>query len=145
MLTWYSFNPVSSTDYMDILFLDGLYSNMLYIQNLLAEALYIPTSLEEIDTSQLTQTIPIPIYINKIENNLKELVEATPWPTKTLPQVEWLGELKDTRFLSYIDVNRWFDTLEQLKSQIESIPSLWRIAGTFYAGNNIRVQTIRRD
>ena len=52
-------------------------------------------------------TVPDVQFINTIERNLERLGADD---TKT-----WLGEDRDAQWLSFRDVNRWFESLEKLK------------------------------
>ncbi|MCL2168862.1 MAG: hypothetical protein FWB74_02425 [Defluviitaleaceae bacterium] len=60
-----------------------------------------------LDLAAGTATVPTAAFINTIERNLERLGVAG---TKV-----WIGEDRDAQWLSYRDVNRWFEGIESLR------------------------------
>lgn len=143
-MAWNFWREVSSTDYMDISYIQQADENIQHIKDLLFEYFRFTSECPAIDISWWYRTQPLPDYLNKIENNLNNLEKAIPWPIQRQQGRTWLGEYNDNPTFRYSDVNRWFSDLLIMKQELDSIPVSWRKCGTFSCGNNYLLQMLRR-
>lgn len=121
-MIWNTWTDIDSSAYMRIEYIRMAYENQLYIADLLQQnMLTAPINLNYIDTSLGIASIPYSQYINLVENNLGILFNYTPWKFLNKVYIHWQGEYRDTRLFSFLDVNRWFNSLAYMKQAIEFI------------------------
>lgn len=143
-MTWHIWQNISANDYMDIFFIEMGYANQLYVKNQLETYYFVEPTLAFVDTSGGIYTLPVPDYLNLVENNLLTLVQSVSWNTGHQITRIWLGENMDEPTFKFSDVNRWFETLEKLKQSLDFVQKPKRISGTFTSGTRRIRQLIRR-
>jgi len=134
---------VTANDNMSIDIFNEAYNNQMYVRQLFIDITKRIVELIEPDTSTGIATIPYPDLINIIERNIDTLIAGGYRPPNMQNTVDWLGEMNDFRRLSYLDVNRWFESLEQLEGLIYGIAYRSLLTGNFGTGNNRTRQIIR--
>lgn len=134
---------VIATDYMSTDIINEAYRVQ---ENLRLEMLELINRIVYITKPNTTAgilTMPFPELINIIERNIDAFTVGGYMPPDMQPTVDWKGEFFDMRRLSYIDVNRWFETIERISALIKSIESRALITGKFATGNDRMRQIIR--
>lgn len=134
---------VTPQDYMTTDILDEAYSEQLRLKRLFFDLIQRVVTLSTPDTTQGVYTIPFPSLINIVEQNINALIAGGYRPSNMQNTVDWKGELNDLVRFSYRDVNRWFETFEQLEQLIYSIVYRGLVAGNFSAGNDRTRQILR--
>lgn len=134
---------VTADDYMTTEIIDMAYENQVYLKDKFLEMLGRIVLLSKPDTSKGIYTIPFADFINIIEENINALIRGGYIPSGMKNTVNWKGELNDLKRLSYLDINRWFETFEQLEKLIYSIVYRTLITGAFSTGNDRTRQLIR--
>lgn len=134
---------VTANDYMTPDIIDGAYNEQQRLRRLFFDLIQRIVELSEPDTALGNHTIPYPTLINVVERNIDKLTAGGYRPSNMQNTVDWKGELNDLVRFSYRDVNRWFETFEQLEGLIYSIVYRGLITGNFSTGNDRTRQIIR--
>jgi len=85
-------------------------------------------------TNMGTATMATPEYINQIERNIDALAGGVPPVGMQLTRV-WLGEGRDVPFLSFRDVNRWFESVALVRASLLGRGRDFRATGAYVAGD----------
>ena len=134
---------IISTDRWNTSILDTAYDEQVRIQQVFFNIINRVVYLSKPDTTLGEYTIPYPTLINVVEDNINALIAGGYRPSNMQNTVNWKGELNDLIRFSYKDVNRWFETFEQLEGLIYSIAYRSLITGNFNTGNNRNLQILR--
>lgn len=149
MATWTEWTPIDDQAYMNIAWIAQHTENCEYLWDRLK--VYAPSwPVVAVGNPSMAdaKSMPYPNRINIIEANTYNLVDGWLWDMSSYVGARrtWLGEWQDDGqgLLDYNDVNRWFLTLELLKSTIDYAEDNGRVAPNFYAGGDRTTQRIRR-
>ncbi len=134
---------VTANDYMTTDIIDEAYRAQDELRLLMLQLLSRIVTLSTPDTSKKELTIPFPNLINTIERNIDALSSGGYASSDMEPTVVWHGELNDLRRLSYLDVNRWFESIEKMTELVYSINYRGLVTGKFTTGNNRTRQAVR--
>lgn len=138
-----------STDYYNIEDWERIRDNLTFINDWFLEHKWPSVVLESMATSRGINALPTVELVNRLERNLQALYETTGIPiTEWRDSKTWYGRL-DALYSAnptYDDWNRWEELAKRLKESIDYVSTYLyqRISGTFYLGNNIRVQLMSR-
>ena len=136
--------PVTASDRMSISVMDTLNEHFEHVADVFAAELSHVVPLRTIDTSAGILTMPTAAYINRIEDNIRDLSANGYHPSEMPAPKNWLGEDLDSPRLSYRDVNRWFESIGELINMAYGIKGRLPITGTFESGDNRTVQLFSR-
>lgn len=134
---------VTSDDFLTTDLLDIVWYEQEKLRLIMLDVLGRLVTIQKPDTSAGVYTVPFPSLINIIERNLDRFTEGGYYPLTMEPTVTWKGEFNDLRRLSYLDVNRWFISIELLTELTYSIGFRSLITGNFTTGNDRTRQVIR--
>ena len=133
----------TAQDYLTIDIIDKVYDEQLTLQELMVVLLDRRVELVKVDTSKGVYTIPYPELINTIEYNIDLLSAGEYRPQGMQSTVVWQGGFADARRLSYMDVNRWFDSISKITELVYSMVYNSFITNTYYTGTNRVKQMVR--
>ena len=137
------FSPVTSRDFMTPELISGAYEAQCALAGLFEEKLSRTVALEAVVLDG-TFTIPFPRLINSVENNLAVLALGGYSPNRMQPVRRWLGENADAPRLCYLDVNRWYQSAQQIEELIYGICGRMLRTGTFSSGESRTFQLHQR-
>ena len=133
----------TAADYLRLEDLQGLYAKQQAAAEMFRETLTRDIPLEAPDLSQGAYTPAYPALFNVLEGNLRRLYEG--FRTAQMQEARvWRGVEQDKPRLSAADANRWFETLELMRQQMETMCVRMPVTGMCNAGMNRELQHVRR-
>lgn len=138
-----------ATDYFNIDDWMRVKDNLIFINDWFKAHNWPSSVLQNTEASRGINTLPSVELINRLEQNLKTIYNKTGIPiTEWRDSKTWYGRLESLYSTNptYDDWNRWETLAKRLKESIDYVDAYLyqRISGTFYAGSNIRIQTLSR-
>ena len=134
---------VTANDYMSIEIFGQAYGYQERLRLLFFDLIQRVVHLAAPGTAAGEYTIPFPALVNVIERNIDTLHSGGYRPAGARNTATWLGEYSDEIRFTYQDVNRWFETFEQLEALIYCVAYRSLRTGTFTSGINYNRQLIR--
>lgn len=138
-----------ATDHFNIEDWERVRDNLIFINDWFKAHNWPSSVLQSMATSRGINALPSVQLVNRLEANLTLIHSTTGIPiTEWRDSKTWRARL-DALYSdnpTYDDWNRWETLAKRLRESIDYVATYLyqRISGTFYAGNNIRIQHFSR-